>query len=232
MIIITCTHAHLEVNHLPYGRAMCVRSRGWTGTVFRHQKDGSCIPVPCPQSIIDYNAFMGRVDRGDQIRGYYNCRTKCRKLYKYIFHFLLDTVITNAYILQKHFSISSPKNILSFHLQLSQQLIGEYCSWHRLGLGSGVVRSALSHHHPYESKVQERTMCTLTTAQAQGGHLLVLPRVWSLVVPHWREDNQLFYDGTHKTRKYLPKCYNGQSLFSGLDYWTGLPDWTTGLTNY
>ena len=28
---------------------------------------------------------MGGVDRGDQVRGYYSCRTKCRKFYKFIF---------------------------------------------------------------------------------------------------------------------------------------------------
>ena len=38
-----------------------------TGTVLRRQKDGSRILVPCPQSIIEYNSFMGGVDRGDQI---------------------------------------------------------------------------------------------------------------------------------------------------------------------
>ena len=37
-----------------------------TGTVLRHQKDDSRILV---QSIIEYNSFMGGVDRGDQIRG-------------------------------------------------------------------------------------------------------------------------------------------------------------------
>ena len=57
------------------------------GSVLRQQKDGTRIPVPCPLSIIDYNNFMGGVDRGDQVRGYYSCRTKCRKFYKYIFHF-------------------------------------------------------------------------------------------------------------------------------------------------
>ena len=42
-----------------------------TGTVSRKQRDGSTIEVPCPESIIHYNMFMGGVDRGDQLRGYY-----------------------------------------------------------------------------------------------------------------------------------------------------------------
>ena len=45
-------------------------------TVLRKQKDGTRIHVPCPESIISYNMFMGGVDRGDQLRGYYSCRSK------------------------------------------------------------------------------------------------------------------------------------------------------------
>ena len=70
------------------------------GTVTRKQKDGNSIKVPCPESIILYNRFMGGVDHGDQLRGYYTCRTKSRKFYKYIYiiFFLLDVAITNVYI--------------------------------------------------------------------------------------------------------------------------------------
>lgn len=78
-------------------KAVTVMSTGIqpdTGTVLRRQKDGSRISVPCPQSIISYNEHMGGVDRGDQIRGYYSCRTKCRKNYKYIFHFLFGVATT------------------------------------------------------------------------------------------------------------------------------------------
>ena len=65
-----------------------------TGTVLWRQKDGSQIPVPYPEAINSYNEFMGWVDRGDQLRGYYSCRTKNRKFYKYImFYFLLDVAI-------------------------------------------------------------------------------------------------------------------------------------------
>ena len=37
--------------------------------VLRHQKDGSRISVPCPMSVMDYNTYMGGIDRGDQVRG-------------------------------------------------------------------------------------------------------------------------------------------------------------------
>ena len=95
-----------------------------TGSVLRRQKDGTRVSVPCPESIITYNRYMGGVDRGDQLRGYYNCKVKSRKFCKYIY-FLLDVSITNAFILYKNFR-SSPtfNNIKKFRLQLARELIG------------------------------------------------------------------------------------------------------------
>ena len=128
--------------------------------MLRRQKSGSRISVPCPKSIIDYNMFMGGVDRGDQIRGYYSCRTKCRKFYKYIFHFLFDVAITNAYILQKSSCGSAPfKTIKEFRLQLASDLIGDYCSRRRAGRGAGVVCTLPLRHHPMkivEEKVSKK----------------------------------------------------------------------------
>ena len=66
-----------------------------------------CFPNPCHMSRLG-------VDRGDQLRGYYNCRTKSRKFYKYIFYFLLDVTITNAYILYKHCSPHSKIRVKEF----------------------------------------------------------------------------------------------------------------------
>ena len=87
--------------------------------------------MSCPDNIIHYNKYMGGVDRGDQLRGYYLCRTKSRKFYKYIFYFLFDVAITNAYILYKHFHSHPSKSLLfvkDFRLQLAKELIGSYCS--------------------------------------------------------------------------------------------------------
>ena len=119
------------------------------GHVLRRQLDGTRIPVPCPESIISYNKYMGGVDRGDQLRGYYSCRAKSRKFYKYIFTFLLDVAITNAFILMKHYTRSSTfANIKAFRIQLAKELIGDYSSRRRRGRGGGIIRSLPYRHFP------------------------------------------------------------------------------------
>ena len=50
----------------------------------RKAQDGSTRDVPCPESVMLYNAHMGGVDRADQLRGYYPIRMKCRKFYKWV----------------------------------------------------------------------------------------------------------------------------------------------------
>ena len=98
-----------------------------SGTVTRKQRDGSTIEVPCPESIISYNKFMGGVDR-DQLRGYYSCRSRSRKFYKYIF--LFDVAITNA-------------TFFSSHPVVPSRITSPFDSaWQRISLGSTVVADA------------------------------------------------------------------------------------------
>ena len=80
------------------------------------------------------------MDRGDQLGGYYSRKTKSRKFYKYIYTFLLNAAIMNAFILMKHYCPSYPfPNIKSFHLQLAKELIGEYTA-----IVAGMVEEELS----------------------------------------------------------------------------------------
>ena len=106
-------------------------------TVTRRIKDGSKVNVPCPLPVSQYNRFMRGVDRGDQLRGYYKTKTKCRKMYKYIFWFLFDMVITNSYILYKHYRLGTVQTqtipFKEFRLRLADLLIGDYCSRKRPG---------------------------------------------------------------------------------------------------
>ena len=123
-----------------------------TGSVLRRQKDGSRIAVACPTAITSYNEHMG----GDQVRGYYSCRTRCRKFYKYIFHFLLDVSIRNVFILQKHYCPDKPfQHVKDFRLQLAKELIGDYCSQKRAGHGAGTMRPLPLSHFPTKIPVDK-----------------------------------------------------------------------------
>ena len=103
-----------------------------TGTVLGRQKDGTRLTVPCPL-LIDYNQFMGGVDRGDQVRGYYSCRTKCRKFCKYIFHFVFN--------LPSRMCTSSRRATVAVHH--SQQSKPSGCSWQVSSLVTIVVDEEL-----------------------------------------------------------------------------------------
>ena len=101
-----------------------------TTMVQRRRKDGSSMMVPCPESVVMYNQYMGGVDRGDQLRDYYHVRLKCVKNYKYIFWFLFEVAVTNAYILTHYTvatgTIKSQQTFKAFRLRLATQLIGNY----------------------------------------------------------------------------------------------------------
>ena len=68
-------------------------------TTSRQQKTGNRVDVPYPEAVRLYNMFMAGVDKSDHFRGYYAVRMKSTKNYKYIFWFLFDVAIVNAFIL-------------------------------------------------------------------------------------------------------------------------------------
>ena len=106
-----------------------------TTTVNRTQKDGTRLTVPSPRNVALYNEYMGGVDHGDHLRGSYRIRLKCMKNYKYVFGFLFDVAITNAYILYSRFDVRSdkPMDHKTFRMVLAEQLIGSYKSKKRAG---------------------------------------------------------------------------------------------------
>ena len=69
--------------------------------VNRKQKDGSIVQVPCPHAVMAYNQHMNGVDHADQLRATYSTARKSLKWWKYIFYFLFDICIVNAFILMK-----------------------------------------------------------------------------------------------------------------------------------
>ena len=106
--------------------------------VKRKEKDGTNTTLTCPTAITTYNKYMGGVDRGDQLRRYYGLRLKCMKNYKYIFWFIFDVCVTNAFIIYSRFSVPTPSSteqlrLKRFRLQLAEGLIGDYCSRLKIG---------------------------------------------------------------------------------------------------
>ena len=75
-----------------------------------------------------YNENMGGVDQSNQMRSYYPTGRSSRKWYRYIFWFLFDVVIGNAFVLDKMSATGErrPKMGLEFRDKLAKQLIGDY----------------------------------------------------------------------------------------------------------
>ena len=79
---------------------------------------------------------MGGVDYNDQLRQYYHVRMKGRKYYKYVWWFLFDSAVRNAYVLCKHHTYLSVPSLKNFRIDLAKALIGDYCSRKRPGCPS------------------------------------------------------------------------------------------------
>ena len=117
-------------------------------SVPRRQTNGSREEVSCPLAITSYNKNMAAADKGDQSRGYYHCRIKSRKFYKYIYYFLLDVTITNAFILDRGWSGATEITIKQFRIQLAKELIGGYCSRYRAGYNGSLIKPLPFSHFP------------------------------------------------------------------------------------
>ena len=117
-------------------------------TVQRKERDGSSQTVSCPRSIVDYNKYMGGVDHADQLRNYYHVRTKSRKFYKYLFWFVFDCAVVNAFIIWKHYQPLAgvsvrQQSLKSFRLALANGLIGSYNSRKRYSLPTAIRQACV-----------------------------------------------------------------------------------------
>ena len=93
-------------------------------TVQIREKDGTKKNVACPPLLPDYQSFMRRIERGDQLMGYYNVGRRSKKWWKPFFSFLLEVSVLNAYILQKSSKTGGKEqNYLNFHLGLAVELV-------------------------------------------------------------------------------------------------------------
>lgn len=90
--------------------ASTIHTGNANNTVKRKVKaPGGCeeVTVPIPNSVYDYNRYMGGVDLSDQLLQYYQTRCQTHKYWKTLFYHCLDIAVTNAYIL---FRLSLPED--------------------------------------------------------------------------------------------------------------------------
>ena len=105
---------------------------GKVSSTTRKLKNGQRQEFPCPEAIVSYSTHMHGVDHNDQIRQYYSVRTKSRKCYRYIFWFLFELTVANAFIIYRQ-NYKPDECVRTFQLTLAEELIGTYCSRKRAG---------------------------------------------------------------------------------------------------
>lgn len=92
--------------------------------------------VTKPAVVNLYNKYMGGVDLADQLRQYYPVGRSSKKWYRYIFWFLIDLSICNAFILYNTYRLGHGQakvKQLTFRTNLARQLIAGYSSTSSLG---------------------------------------------------------------------------------------------------
>lgn len=80
---------------------------------------------PKPIAIQDYTNNFNAVDKSDQMRSYYGIANKARKWWKYLFWFICDVTLVNAYILYREAPGGPrprPTTHLDFHLDVAMAL--------------------------------------------------------------------------------------------------------------
>ena len=104
-------------------------------TVQRRQRSGERLDIQCPLAVSEYNCYMNGVDHADQLRTAYSTYRTSRKWWKYIFWFLFDVAISNAFVLMRdsanHQLLNSRNNRverkqLDFRKAVAKLLIGSH----------------------------------------------------------------------------------------------------------
>lgn len=103
--------------------------------VQRRQKDGTQRLIASPSVVQNYNIKMNGVDKSDQTRTEYPTFRMCKRWWTYIFYFLLDLSIANAFVLMKespnHVLMTKTgrnktRHLLTFRMNLAKQLTGNF----------------------------------------------------------------------------------------------------------
>lgn len=77
-----------------------------------------------PLEIVNYNKFMGGVDRSDQMTSYYSSPRKTIRWYKKVIFHMLDLAVYNTFMLYKtRFPAKSKMEFLTFREELIYTMI-------------------------------------------------------------------------------------------------------------
>ena len=126
-------------------------------SVKRKQKDGAIKDVPCPQAIKLYNQFMNGVDRADQLRSSYPTGRKAMKWWKYLFHFLLDVCLVNAFVLMRQSANHQLKTKtgrvrtlqqLEYRMKLGHRMLDTFSTKRKRSVSLQETPTPPAHHWP------------------------------------------------------------------------------------
>ena len=147
---------------------LATNTTGKVTSVRRRQKDGSLKDIPCPEAVQLYNAYMNGVDHTDQLRSSYNTGRKALKWWKYLFHFLLDICLVNAFILMResyhHQQKTSsgrirPRKQLDFRMRLAHQMLDSFCGKRKRVVEPMTIAPAVQHWPTVTGKRRVCKMC-------------------------------------------------------------------------
>lgn len=99
------------------------------GATLRRNRDGQHVEVSRPPPVENYHHFMGGVDRNNQLRAKTPVGRPAKKWWKYIFFFVINLCITNAFIVYKESSVRQRKKrytLLDFRVDVAKELIGQF----------------------------------------------------------------------------------------------------------
>jgi hypothetical protein len=60
------------------------------------------LELPCPKPIVEFNKYMGGVDRHDHLRSSYSLQRASTRWWTYFCWFAIDLALINSYLLYKH----------------------------------------------------------------------------------------------------------------------------------
>ena len=143
-------------------------------------RDGNAIWKP--NVVLEYNKYMGGVDKLDQMIEPYISTRKTLKWYKKFFSHLLDISIYNAFVLFKITNPDSKSTLLSFRSELVEGIITAHHNGRRQyggrPSGSGDMPARLTDRHfpsyipPTASRQDPKRECRVCGASKRDGHRL------------------------------------------------------------